>query len=409
MPAAHDLAVRRIVFDVNCSMSFSVWLLFLVGAAIGHFALALWLFNRLHAQSWPYRFRQFLERLLVLATAVVPLLVVVTTWNVLLGSATNSNWHTKNGEWLSLGWLYGGLCWTVLVASIPLWLWPKLTFRVPGELIANDSRVVDLRSLTQPTVQGAFPQFCASLPGNGVFQLHVQTKHLRLPTLPPELSGLRIAHLTDLHLTGKIGQEYFAESMRLTNELKPDLIAMTGDIAERTKCLPWIKPLFGSLQAPLGKYYVLGNHDFLLPDANELRTELASAGFVELRGTTQRIQHNGGALLLAGNELPWCGPAPDVPPRDDAFRLLLAHTPDLFYWAQSQDFDLMLAGHNHGGQICFPLIGPLVSPSRYGTRYAGGVFREGPTLMHVGRGLSGEHLLRWNCPPELTLLVLEAA
>jgi predicted MPP superfamily phosphohydrolase len=384
-----------------------LWKSFVAVAAVGHLAFALWLFNRLHAQAWPYRFRQVMERLLVAATLGIPLLVLMHVGHILLGTATQLGWWgVKSGDWLTVGWAYGLFCWFVLLAAIPLWLWPKLIYRVPAELIANETDVVDLKSLAQPTVQGAFPRFCAALPGNEVFRLHVQTKQLKLPNLPKELSGLRIAHLTDLHLTGKIGQEFFAEAVRLTNELKPDLIAMTGDIAERTKCLPWIVTLFGQLHAPLGKYYVLGNHDFLLPDAGALRQELTQSGFVELRGTTQRIGYNGKEILLAGNELPWCGPAPQVPPPDDAFRILLAHTPDLFFWAQANQFDLMLAGHNHGGQICFPLIGPLVSPSRYGTRYAAGLFRQGPTLLHVGRGLSGEHLLRWNCPPELTLLEL---
>jgi predicted MPP superfamily phosphohydrolase len=67
----------------------------------------------------------------------------------------------------------------------------------------------------------------------------------------------------------------------------------------------------------------------------------------------------------------------------------------------------MLAGHNHGGQVRLPLVGPLISPSLYGTRYSGGVYYEAPTLLHVSRGISGEHPLRWNCLPELAQLVLE--
>lgn len=66
----------------------------------------------------------------------------------------------------------------------------------------------------------------------------------------------------------------------------------------------------------------------------------------------------------------------------------------------------MLAGHNHGGQICLPLIGPVYSPSRYGVKYAGGTFREGHAVMHVSRGVSAKRPLRWNCPPEITRLVL---
>ena len=90
----------------------------------------------------------------------------------------------------------------------------------------------------------------------------------------------------------------------------------------------------------------------------------------------------------------------------NAFRLLLSHTPDNIGWARRQNIDLMLAGHNHGGQVRLPAIGPVYSPSRFGTRYASGVFWEPPTLMHVSRGLAGRHPLRLNCPPELTRLVL---
>ncbi len=401
-----------------------VWILLILAALAGHFAFALFLFNRLHAQPWPYRFRQSLERMLFLVVFAVPILFVViwTQW-----------WptdETLREGFEPLGWIYLGFCVLAALLVGPLWLWPKLRYRVPDELLTNDTRVVDLAAIARPTVRGSFANICASLPGNEVFRLHVQTKTFRLPRWPRDLSGLRIAHLTDLHLTGKVGPEFYAEVVRLTNELNPDVVALTGDIAEKPECLKWIQPLFGKLKAPGGKFFVLGNHDFLLDeprgmfdffrpgvgmkstydsvaDAAGLREELRQAGFVDVAGRCERFEIANVPLLIAGNELPWCGPEPEMPPRDELFRLLLAHTPDLFPWAQQQQFDLMLAGHNHGGQICLPLIGPLVSPSRYGARYAGGLFREGPTLLHVGRGIGGEHLLRWNCPPELTLLVLE--
>ena len=64
------------------------------------------------------------------------------------------------------------------------------------------------------------------------------------------------------------------------------------------------------------------------------------------------------------------------------------------------------AGHTHGGQIRLPIVGPIVAPSRYGVKYASGLFHEPPTLMHVSRGVCGVHPLRFNCPPELALLTL---
>ena len=69
----------------------------------------------------------------------------------------------------------------------------------------------------------------------------------------------------------------------------------------------------------------------------------------------------------------------------------------------------MLAGHTHGGQIRFPLIGPVVCPSWHGTRYSSGFFDERPTLLHTSRGTGSLMPLRWNCPPEITKLVLRSA
>jgi hypothetical protein len=143
-----------------------------------------------------------------------------------------------------------------------------------------------------------------------------------------------------------------------------------------------------------------------------LRNELVAQGFIDLGGRHETIRVNGTPILLAGNELPWFAPAADmsVVPRELSdsrpFRVAVAHSPDQFPWARTHDFDLMLAGHTHGGQIRFPFVGPVFSPSHHGVRYSAGTFYEPPTLLHVSRGLSGTRPLRFNCPPELARLIL---
>jgi hypothetical protein len=117
---------------------------------------------------------------------------------------------------------------------------------------------------------------------------------------------------------------------------------------------------------------------------------------------------------LAGNELPWFPLAPQMKTvagdeaQDAPLRILLAHTPDQYVWARRRGFDLMLAGHTHGGQIRLPLLGAWVCPSLHGVRYASGVFHQRPTVMHVSRGVSSLQPLRLGCPPEVTRLVLHA-
>jgi predicted MPP superfamily phosphohydrolase len=116
--------------------------------------------------------------------------------------------------------------------------------------------------------------------------------------------------------------------------------------------------------------------------------------------------------MVAGNERPWAADdldnqqTPDRAGDQLPLKLIFTHSPDQFAWSCRQDADLVLAGHTHGGQIRFPLLGAVACPSMHGTRYACGVFRSGETVMHVSRGISGETPFRWDCPPEIALLEL---
>ncbi|HTN74835.1 MAG TPA: metallophosphoesterase, partial [Pirellulaceae bacterium] len=231
-------------------------------------------------------------------------------------------------------------------------------------------------------------------------------------TLPSGLNGLAIVQLSDLHYTGQLTRDYYNYVIDRANELEGDLIVITGDIVDKVPCIDWISDTLGRLQAPHGVYFILGNHDKRVPDVELLRRTLMQAGLKDVGGRAMTLEINGVEVHLAGNELPWLPlrAAPEVfQPHDrdhEVFRLLLSHTPDQYAWARERGYDLMLAGHCHGGQVRIPGIGPIVSPSRFGIRYASGLFYEAPTLLHVSRGISGTHPLRLWCQPELVKLVL---
>jgi predicted MPP superfamily phosphohydrolase len=294
---------------------------------------------------------------------------------------------------------------------------PKLQDGTPAALLSNDSTMVDVvQRLGYRPVHGREATFFAGFPGNQLLTFAVQRKSVRLPTLPPELDGLTIAHLSDMHMTGKVGREYYEAIIDETNALDPDFVCITGDIVEKETCLPWIGPTLGQLRPRHGKFFVLGNHEKRLADVPSLRAMLTDVGLTDLGSRSELLSIRGTEVLLAGNELPWFGSAPDISHSADplrgysgtpSFRILLAHTPDLLLWARSHQFDLMLAGHNHGGQIRLPYLGALITPSVHGFRYAGGLYDEPPTLLHVSSGLGGIHPIRLNCPPELALLVLK--
>ena len=378
-------------------MNFATTAILLSAASLGHFAITVWLFNRLHAIGGPRRLIKVLEKVLLAIAPIVLLLIVAS-----------APWRGAAGLGSLFLSFYVAICFLAAVLIIPLWLVPKLMERTPAALMSNDTTVVDVAQRLEFRPLHGEARLLAYLPGNQLLQIAVQQKTIRLPNLSPSLDGLRIAHLSDLHMTGQLGREFYDLVVDETNSLAPDIVVITGDILEKEPCLPWIQLTLGRLKANSGKFFILGNHEHRLADATLLRSALAKAGFIHLGGKCQSLVVHSAEILLAGTELPWFGTAPMLPADDSAaFRILLSHSPDQLNWAKSNQFDLMLAGHTHGGQIRLPWLGALIAPSLYGTRYAGGLYVEPPTLLHVSRGLAGIHPLRFNCPPELALLILK--
>lgn len=241
---------------------------------------------------------------------------------------------------------------------------------------------------------------------NEVQKLEVNVKSILIERLPAALNGMTITHFSDLHLTGNLGKSYFECLMERVVSLNSDLIIVTGDIIDNPELLPWVEELFSMIADQGNVYYVLGNHDIRNQSGDVVRQAMAVAGCIDLGGKLLIREVHGCQVLLSGNEQPWIGTAPDIPTTETALRLAAVHTPDLFGWGQHHGFDLMLGGHAHGGQIRIPMVGPIVTPSRYGVRYASGVFYQRETTLHVTRGISGLQSVRYRCLPELTQLQL---
>jgi predicted MPP superfamily phosphohydrolase len=167
-------------------------------------------------------------------------------------------------------------------------------------------------------------------------------------------------------------------------------------------------PIFRDAEAPDGRFFVLGNHDARMKSPEAIRSSMVSAGWTDLGGKELSISFRNERVTMIGNEAPWF-PHTVVPtPTKDQFCMMLSHSPDQIRWARQHQVHLMIAGHTHGGQGRLPLIGPVLSPSIYGSRFASGQFYLAPTTMHVTRGLSGTRLMRINCRPELSLLTLRS-
>lgn len=375
-------------------------------AFLGHFSLAVWLFNRLHAIAMPRPLLKFIERLLLLTAAGVLLAYAARWWLVhpdisparVLDSAGQNLWLT----YLAVAWVAG-------VLVVPLWLLPKLLPPPCPALVESSSHTVAVSErLGFAPVAGNEAKFFLRVPSNQLLTIAVERKTLRLPRLPRQLDGLTIAHLSDLHMTGQLTRAFYDLVVDETNALRPDLVLITGDILEKEQCLPWIEATLGRLQARYGKYFILGNHEYRLRDVGQLRAALSSAGICDLGSQALHLAVGDQQVLLAGTERPWFGQTPVLPAEDASFRILLSHSPDQLWWARQQRFDLLLAGHNHGGQIRLPYLGALITPSLHGSRYAGGLYDEPPVVLHVSRGVAGIHPIRLNCPPEIALLKLQS-
>ena len=393
---------------------------FLVMLAIlaGHFGLWLLLFNRVNATGIDRRAIKRIEKGFILAALLIPIFIFV------IASKSIGDWLSTADRWwpTGSGWFtaWGGLSLATAAVAGPLWLFSRRHLIPPVHLLKQSSQHYDVAESFQDSLilDKRFGR-CAKLPFNQITQLDVTRKELQLPRAVAGVDGLKIGHLSDIHLTGKISQDYYHFAIDRLLEDNPDLIVIAGDIIDYARCLPWLQPLFKRLQAPLGCSYVLGNHDRRLSDIVPLVSQLQQLGFHDLGQTDQHIRLPSGAnLWLTGNELPWferhtAKPASNSPnsliPNErlpNELRIGVSHSPDQIGWARRQQLDLMLAGHTHGGQIRIPWVGPLVAPSYYGSQFASGVFYLNPTLMHVSRGLSGVHPFRWFCPPEISILTL---
>lgn len=382
-------------------------------ALLGHMALGVWVINRVHGLGIQHDVQRRWDALWYAWQLLLPIAVLVycrqpaqpLDFSQLIGFDSVIGFVASC--YLAIGQL--GLLWGLMKWVRRKWAGLRIV-----SLLSNDTKWVDLQERTVSHLPAdIWTDLLAKIPGNQILQLCIHEKRLWVPRLPAVWEGVRIAHLSDLHLTGQLSEAFFHEIVDLTNQGQPDLIAITGDIVDKDRCIPWLQRTLGRLKAPLGVWFVLGNHDQRVRNVEELRAMIAGMGLTDLGGQAYVLWRGESPLVLAGNELPWFSPAIDLdafrtndPRLKDAFTIVLSHSPDQIVWAKQQQVDLLLAGHTHGGQVRIPIVGPVLSPSVFGVEYASGTFDCPPTVMHVSRGLSGTRPFRFRCAPELAFLTL---
>jgi predicted MPP superfamily phosphohydrolase len=250
-------------------------------------------------------------------------------------------------------------------------------------------------------------------------QIVIVPLEVGLARLPIELDGLRIAHLSDIHYLSELDSALTRAAVRAVNALRPDIVVLTGDyvtvpingsnLSSAQSATPCAQILSG-LHAPMGVFAVLGNHDQC--NHQFISRSLENHGITVLRNYALHVERGGARLWLAGVD--------DVlegkPRLEEALRtiargeltILLAHEPDFADAVKGYPVDLQLSGHSHGGQIRLPFAGATYLPP-LARKYPSGLRRLGPLTLYTTRGLGTVVLpVRFNCPPEVTLLTLRS-
>lgn len=242
--------------------------------------------------------------------------------------------------------------------------------------------------------------------------LSLERVEIKLPRLPKKLDGFKVIHLSDIHHSPFTGLDHIERTVKIANRLKPDMFVLTGDyVSHDAKYIGPVAEVLGRLEAEFGTHACLGNHDHWT-DAELVTRSLKDAGIQVLINEGHRFEARGASIWLAGVDDHMVGKT-DLPAAlkgsfPDEFKLLLAHNPIIFRKAVRAAIDLTLSGHTHGGQVKVRTRTPKdrLIPRR---RLSAGLHQRKESHIYITRGIGTVVLpVRYQCPPEISLLELRA-
>jgi predicted MPP superfamily phosphohydrolase len=245
----------------------------------------------------------------------------------------------------------------------------------------------------------------------------VREVDIPLPGLPQDLEGLRLLHLSDIHLSAFLSEAELARVIDASNELRAHVAFMTGDLISgpHDPLDACIRQL-ARVKSDAGMFGCLGNHERYVHA--EYYTECAAArvGVPFLRLQSRQLRFGSAVMNIAGSDFErlrnrgryLAGMETLVKP--GAVNILLQHSPDVFPAAAAKGYNLLLAGHTHGGQVTVEILDQSLNPARFFTPYVYGLYRQGASAAYVTRGIGTIGIpTRIGAPPEISLLRLRKA
>jgi len=245
----------------------------------------------------------------------------------------------------------------------------------------------------------------------------VREVDIPLAGLPTDLDGLRLLQLTDIHLSPFLSETEFAAVIDESNNLRPNVVLVTGDLISSygdpvDACLRQI----ARLKSDAGIFGCMGNHERYAGVENYTAEAAGRLGIRFLRGQTSMCRFGGSTINLAGVDYQRIGQrtrylrGAEKLLAPGALNVMLSHNPDVFPVAAQQGYNLLLAGHTHGGQIAIEILDQAISPARFFTPYVYGLYRSKGAAAYVSRGIGTIGIpARIGAPPEISLLRLRKA
>lgn len=265
----------------------------------------------------------------------------------------------------------------------------------------------------------------------GRFNFTVREHSLTFDNLPASFDGMRIVQFSDFHLGSFLNnKDKVEEAIEIINQQNADLLLFTGDLVNNVASeLSEFATMFDKLKAKIGKYSILGNHDYgdyvRWKSAEEKKQNFKnlidlqeSVGFKMLLNDSQKIDINGEKIELIGVENWGLKPFPQygdlnkalLKTNPDSFKILLSHDPT--HWDEQvlnhTKIDLTLSGHTHGAQFGIEIPGWRWSPVNIRYKRWGGIYQEGNQYLHVNTGIGFIGFPgRVGMPPEITVIELK--
>ena len=256
----------------------------------------------------------------------------------------------------------------------------------------------------------------------GIYSRFVEPHWMKLNyiTLPGSGQGgsFRAVHLTDFHLSGHVPLTYIQRVCQQAAAQQPDIIFLTGDFVERgTTPTPQFQETLATLASRVPTFACGGNHDGGVwaqrgggfADTSVIAAMLTAAGIRFLEDEAVVVDINSIPLLVGGMRDLWAGPL-DLAQLRSMFahsnarlKILLAHNPESHAVASVIDYDVMLSGHTHGGQVRLPFYGPLILPVS-DRHLAQGLLPLANRFLYISSGVGNLEGIRFNCRPEIAVL-----